>query len=454
MSVGPALPRGPRSVFAKLVAIMLIMAVALLAAVSLFLWQIVTPMLNGAVTQAHGELARATAARAPDLAEARAFTDRTGIEVLYEGPRGAWSTSTRARDMRGLVEYHPRLFIATRDVSIVPAADGGRYAFIARFGPNMRSAHTWLFVTLLVIMALVVVVAHAVLRRLLDPLRVLGEGVAQLGEGRFDRLGLPPRRDEFGALSAAFDRMVDRLAAMMRARDQLLVDVSHELRSPITRLKVALELLPAGDPRKGMQADVAEMEAMVGELLELERLRDGRGVQRTAVDLGALASDVARGFDGVPPGVDVEPHDAMVATVDESRVRMVLRNLIENAIKYLAPRQRPGPRAPGAARRRGVHRGARRRRRHPRGRPGPGLRAVLPRRSIALEEDRRLRPRPEHLSTHRRGARRPRHGRPGRAARHAVHGHAAGHGAGRRPDCLSERLTAPSSGRAPRRAAP
>ena len=348
MSVGPALPRGPRSVFAKLVAIMLIMAVALLAAVSLFLWQIVTPMLNGAVTQAHGELARATAARAPDLAEARAFTDRTGIEVLYEGPRGAWSTSTRARDMRGLEEYHPRLFIATRDVSIVPAADGGRYAFIARFGPNMRSAHTWLFVTLLVIMALVVVVAHAVLRRLLDPLRVLGEGVAQLGEGRFDRLGLPPRRDEFGALSAAFDRMVDRLAAMMRARDQLLVDVSHELRSPITRLKVALELLPAGDPRRRMQADVAEMEAMVGELLELERLRDGRGVQRTAVDLGALASDVARAIrrgvagrrhraarrDGGDRGREPRPDGA--AQPDRERDQV------------LARRQRPGPRAPGA----------------------------------------------------------------------------------------------------------
>jgi signal transduction histidine kinase len=76
------------------------------------------------------------------------------------------------------------------------------------------------------------------------------------------------------------------------------------------------------------------MEAMVGELLELERLRDGRGVQRTAVDLGALASDVARAFDGVPPGVAIEPNGTMVAAVDESRIRMVLRNLIENAIKY------------------------------------------------------------------------------------------------------------------------
>ena len=135
--------------------------------------------------------------------------------------------------------------------------------------------------------------------------------------------------------------MVDRVAAMMQARDQLLVDVSHELRSPITRLKVALELLPAGDRGARMQADVAEMEAMVGELLELERLRDGRG-RAARPSISARSPATWRGpSTAVPPGVDIEPHGAMVATVDASRVRMVLRNLIENAVKYALPDSAP-----------------------------------------------------------------------------------------------------------------
>jgi signal transduction histidine kinase len=59
---------------------------------------------------------------------------------------------------------------------------------------------------------------------------------------------------------------------MLQARDQLLLDVSHDLRSPLTRMKVALELMPDHKGSAGMAADLAEMEAMITELLELERL--------------------------------------------------------------------------------------------------------------------------------------------------------------------------------------
>ena len=56
--------------------------------------------------------------------------------------------------------------------------------------------------------------------------------------------------------------------------------MSHELRSPLTRLKVALALLPDDENRAGMAGDLNEMEAMITELLELERMRDGRGLRR------------------------------------------------------------------------------------------------------------------------------------------------------------------------------
>ncbi len=144
----------------------------------------------------------------------------------------------------------------------------------------MRRAHSHLLWLLHIVMAWIVLLAYLVLRRSLRPLRALHEGVARLSEGELD-VTVPSRmRDEIGALAEAFNQMVGRISEMLRARDQLLLDVSHELRSPLTRVKVALALLPEGDKRRRIEADVAEMEAMIAELLELERLRGGRGFAR------------------------------------------------------------------------------------------------------------------------------------------------------------------------------
>ena len=341
MTGAPEVQRGFRSVFARLLAIMVAMATCLLVAVSAFFWFVVTPSLNEPVTRVYGELAQAKAALGPDLLEARAFEARTGIDVLYRGPKGAWSTSSRIRNMDGLEEVHPRFFIGGRDITILPAPDGGQYAFVARIGRNLGGAHNALLATLLVIMTFVVLTAHVVLRRLLDPLRTLGAGVARLGEGRFEPLPGPVRRDEFGTLTLAFNRMVERLAEMMRAREQLLVDVSHELRSPITRLTVALALLPESEARTRMQADVGEMEAMVGELLERERLQHAESLRKEAMEITALVREIAGAFERQGPGVTVVPHGPVVAAVDPRRFRIVLRNLLENAVKYSQPDSRP-----------------------------------------------------------------------------------------------------------------
>lgn len=202
-------------------------------------------------------------------------------------------------------------------------------------GRDVQVIHVSLLTLLLVFIAGVVFATHLVLRRLLRPLRWLGDGVARLSRGEVD-VALPnPTDDEFGQLTAAFNEMVGRVREMLRARDQLLLDVSHELRSPLTRIKVAIELSPPGPHRARLSEDVAEMEAMIGELLELERLRDGRALTLTPVDLATLAEEVAAGGRGGGPGVTVvRPPDGGVARVDRDRVRTVLRNLLENAVKY------------------------------------------------------------------------------------------------------------------------
>src|SRR5262245_8102996 len=191
----------------------------------------------------------------------------------------------------------------------------------------------------LVVMTGVVLTTHMVLRRLLEPLRGLNEGVARLGAGELDVTLSSKTRDEFGRLTDAFNRMVGRVREMIAARDQLLLDVSHELRSPLTRMKVALELMPRSDQRTRLAADVAEMERLIAELLEMERLRGGGGIRRTRVDLVPILRTVAESFKDRPPGVRlVSPSRAIPVDVDAEGVRTVLRNLLENATKYSPPR--------------------------------------------------------------------------------------------------------------------
>ncbi len=323
-----------RSIFVRQLAIMLATTASLLLFVGGFFYSILGPSLSmsrGLVA----EYARALASTAPGEAQAKEIADRLGLKIRYEGPGGAWET---APGLPHLSEVNK----GWHDLTIAPAPQGGTYLIYWDLGRRMRRAHSHLLWVLHAVMAMIVLLAYLVLRRSLRPLRALHEGVTRLSEGELD-VTVPSRtRDEFGALAQAFNQMVRRISEMLRARDQLLLDVSHELRSPLTRVKVALALLPEGDKRRRIEADVAEMEAMIAELLELERLRGGQGLRRERLELVALLRQVAEGFEDRPPGVRfVAAAPEIWVEVDGEKIRVVLRNLLENAFKYSLADSRP-----------------------------------------------------------------------------------------------------------------
>lgn len=233
---------------------------------------------------------------------------------------------------------------------VIPLVVGGFFILLVR--PTLYTswqnrhelavAHNWLLLLVLALLVVMVFTAHALLRRALKPLRWLQEGVVALSEGNLDVVVPRRTKDEFGALTDAFNHMVGRVREMVRSRDQLLLDVSHELRSPLTRMKVALELGPEDTYKPRLAANVAEMEAMVIELLELERLRQGRGLQIERNDLVRLVREVVEVCEGQPPGVrlGVTP-EKVVLEMDPEKVRSVLGNLLENAAKYSLPGSGP-----------------------------------------------------------------------------------------------------------------
>jgi signal transduction histidine kinase len=335
-------PRWHESVFVKLVAIMLATGVILLVMV-VFFWLMMSPSLS--LGRFAKEYTRVLAATSPDLETAKRLASRFDLQIRYEGPDGGWTTSPDLPSIQEAAagdEIHGQGgAMGGHDLYVLPGKSG-HYLFVWDIRRRMSAFHNGLLGLLLLFVCTVVFAAHAFLRRALRPLRVLQDGVARLGEGQLDVV-LPSRtRDEFGALTDAFNQMVRRIRDMLQARDQLLLDVSHELRSPLTRMKVALELLPEGEKRRSIAADVAEMEAMITELLELERLRDGRGLRAERQDLLPILREVVDSFQDRVPGVRIESAaKEILLDLDADKMRTVLRNLLENAIKYSLPDSGP-----------------------------------------------------------------------------------------------------------------
>lgn len=328
--------RSHRSIFIRLVGIMVATAAILVFVVAFIFSLMVRPSLTQS-RQILAEYTQALAASSPDLQTARRLAARLDLQVRYEGPDGSWATTPDLPTIAEAQAGARRL-----DVYLARAPNGGTYLVSWQLGRWLRANHTKMIWLLLALVVTVVTAAHTVLRRSLRPLRALYEGVTRLSEGQLD-VTVPSRtRDELGVLTEAFNRMVRQIREMIRARDQLLLDVSHELRSPLTRMKVALALLPEGDKRRRIEADVAEMEAMLAELLELERLREGRGIRTERQDLIAVLREMAESFEDRPPGVRfVSSASELSVDIDGDKIRTVLRNLLENAVKYSLPDSRP-----------------------------------------------------------------------------------------------------------------
>ncbi|MBI2215504.1 MAG: HAMP domain-containing histidine kinase [Acidobacteria bacterium] len=330
--------RSHSSVFAKLLAIMLTMAISLLLLVSGFFLFVLVPTLNSSVDALGEEYVHDFAASQPNFDEAKRISERLDLEVRYEGPDGTWSTSDELPPIAQVELGGGHWLFGGRGYHLGSAPNGGTYLVYWNFRQKTLSAHHALLALLLALIGGTIVVTHVVIRGLLRPLRSLGDGVERLSAGHLDVVLPEETRDEFGVLTRAFNEMVGRVREMIRARDQLLVDVSHELRSPLTRLRVATELLPEQCDRSSMTADLAEMEMMIAELLELERLRDGRGIAAVRQDLAPIIREVVGSFENRPPGVRiVSLPDEITAEIDGERIRTVVRNLIENAIKFSRP---------------------------------------------------------------------------------------------------------------------
>ena len=329
------------SLFSKLLAIMLGTLIVLLAIVTVIFALVIFPTSLSTSEQAARQYTQLLAAIQPNLEAANNIHREIGLGIRYEGPGGSWATSDNLPTVEQVRNGQARSSFG-HEYHLATASNGGTYLFGWDVRSQMHSAHVKLLWMLLLMIVGVVLTAYWFQKRLLRPVQTLGDGVARMSAGQLDVVLPVVTHDELGTLTTAFNQMVNRVKEMIRARDQLLLDVSHELRSPLTRMKVALALLPDDDNRTSLDADINEMETMISELLELERLRTPHGVCTQKHDVVTILREAAHLFENRTPSVHVTAHpEAIFANVDDERMRTVLRNLLDNAFKYSLPDSEP-----------------------------------------------------------------------------------------------------------------
>jgi signal transduction histidine kinase len=181
--------------------------------------------------------------------------------------------------------------------------------------------------------------AYPVVRRLTRRLEGLKQGVERFGAGALGQRLDASGRDEVAALAASFNQAAERIEVLVNSHKSLLANASHELRSPLARMKMALSLMEDrstdGAQRERLahelRTNIGELDVLVEEVLLASRL-DAQAAAFTPqpVDVTALAAEEA-----AQVGAELQAVDAQLTVPgDERLLRRALRNLLENARRY------------------------------------------------------------------------------------------------------------------------
>jgi signal transduction histidine kinase len=205
-------------------------------------------------------------------------------------------------------------------------ADGSHLIVQPRHRVLAYGLHIGLLLT--AIATLLALLTYPITRGITARLARLQAGVQKFGSGDLAERVKVEGRDEVAALARSFNESAEHIEKLVRAHQMLLANCSHELRTPLARLRMGIERVPATDPGTSAELarNIAELDALIGEMLLASRLDVSSGIERAeVVDLLALAAEEAAHFDLQASG------EALTINANALLLRRLLRNLLENA---------------------------------------------------------------------------------------------------------------------------
>jgi signal transduction histidine kinase len=295
----------------------------------------------------HLAAARAAVAPLPEAARDAAAhaISRPGLEIHWDrvaplpatAPPEALAEAAARLGAGARLGWDPKAEPGHRVLGAVPAEGGGWIVFSAPWltvgGGALDHGAVWSMVAMAVGIALVSIL---VVRWITGPLRRLATAADRIGRDPSPRPVPMEGPEEVRHAAAAFNAMQDRIARLLEDRTEALAAMSHDLRTPLSRLQLRVGFLPEGEDRARLEADIAEMESMIARTLDY--IREGRDAEPVRpADLAAILQTLAS--DAADQGHDVayEGPGRAVLPLRRSAAKRALSNLVDNALRHGRP---------------------------------------------------------------------------------------------------------------------
>ncbi|MCG7989342.1 MAG: HAMP domain-containing histidine kinase [Candidatus Thiodiazotropha weberae] len=278
----------------------------------------------------------------PDILAASALAERLSIDIQINSAADRWSSSGVFLNEQSL-DFHQHQLSSGRVVEVSHQAsrfimrlqEGDVTAlYITKQKFSSSQLPLIASITIAVVLLLIALTYHFV-RRLFLPIETIRQGVANFGSGDLKYRIKLQRKDELGELARSVNIMADEIQGMLEAKRQLLLAISHELRSPLTRVRLNAELIEHGEPRERIIQDLKLLEQQLNELLETERLESNHAkLDLQLADPEYLINSVTKEHFAQSQWQSHFDKNGELILLDIARIKLLIKNLLDNALRH------------------------------------------------------------------------------------------------------------------------
>ena len=283
----------------------------------------------------------------PKIYKLKEIAYKASIDILIKGEKLNWSSSDKFPRIKDLTFRsinndvmtarlrHQHFFLIIKGnhkiVLTTPKLDSKPYGYYLGF-------------LLILIIMLILLACYKYVQNLFKPISHISDGVKLFSKGALDYRIPIIKKDELAKLTMQINDMATEINQMLISKKNLLLAISHELRTPITRMKVAIEFIKDKKVKTSLDEDIIEVEDLINDLLEIERINTKQKIlDKTKINInGFIKTIVEKDFSNQEPGVEVTCSNVDdTFDVDMNMFKLLMKNLLENALRYSVDKTKP-----------------------------------------------------------------------------------------------------------------